>query len=112
MNKIIAALLLIAAVNADAAGVLTCRSNRSLSIDGPRGTMTLSAQNYTVDLRSGSIRGDYITVDRQPWVLPNPKDITIVVADHRGTTIMVVRDDLTFTLDQAGTDIVWGTCVK
>ena len=112
MKRILALLLVIASVNASAAGLLTCRSGRTLAIDGPRGTMTITNQTYTVDLRSGFIRGDYITMDRQPWVLTNPKDITIVVADGRGTTMMVVRDDLTFTLVQAGTEVIWGTCVK
>jgi hypothetical protein len=112
MNKLIAALLLIASVNASAAGFLTCRSGRTLAIDGPRGTMTITNQTYTVDVVKGKIRGDYITMDPQPLVLLNSNDSTIIAADGRGTTVMVVRHDLTFTLMQAGTEVIWGTCVK
>ena len=112
MNKLIAALLLVASVNASAAGLLTCLSGRTLAIDGTRGTMTITNQTYTVDVVKGKIGGDYITMDRQPLVLSNSNDSTIVVADGLGTTVMVVRDDLTFTLMQAGSEVTWGTCVK
>jgi hypothetical protein len=112
MKRILALLLVIASVNASAAGYLKCQSARSLTIDGPRGTMTIGIQNYTVDPVKGKIAGAYTTVDPQPLVLQNPKDTTVITADPRGTTVMTIKDDLTFTLVQAGTEIIWGTCVK
>jgi hypothetical protein len=112
MNKLLATLLLIAAVDAGAAGVFTCRSGRTLAIDGPRGTIGITNQTYTVDLVKGRIGGSYMTVDPQPLVLQNSKDTTIITADPRGTTVMVVKDDLTFTLMQAGAEITWGTCAR
>jgi hypothetical protein len=112
MKRILALLLVIASVNASATGLVTCRSNRTLAIDATRGTMTITSQTYTVDLIKGRIKGDYLTVDPQPLVLQNTKDTTIITADPRGTTMMVVKGDLTFTLMQAGNEVTWGTCAK
>jgi hypothetical protein len=109
MRQLIKILLLITAVNASAAE-LSCRSTHVLTIDGSRGSVAIVHQTYTIDTAKGTIEGNYNTVDPEPWVLKNLKDITLIAADHGGTTVMVIKDDATFVLMVPGTQIEWGAC--